>query len=143
DSSVTGVQTCALPICCHPAGNFSYVAHVQQPIYRVNRLDQDTRKPFRGKNRFELISSLSTSNPIPSASHELLKRANHWIRNGYHFIWIDLEAVHTFAGVVGAIIDQCRKYDPDLAPSVLPVDIDGLRNEGREGEFLNATIDLA
>src|SRR5207245_223267 len=24
-------------------------------------------------------------------------------------------------GVVGSIIDQCRKYDPALAPSVLPV----------------------
>jgi NAD-dependent SIR2 family protein deacetylase len=120
---------------CHPAGNPTYLAHVQQPVYGGKQFDEPR------KHRFELISSLPTPNSIPSASHVLLKRANHWTRNGYHFIWIDLESVHTLAGVVGAIIDQCRKYDPDLAPSVLPVDIDSFSSEGQD--LLDDTIDLA
>jgi hypothetical protein len=36
-------------------------------------------------------------------------------------IWIDLEGQYTLAGVVGAIIDQCRTHDVGLAPSVLPL----------------------
>jgi len=129
---------------CHPAGSLPYIAHVQQPVHSGKIFNErGTPSEWPEKNRFELISSLPRRNPIPSASHELLRRANYWTRYGYYFIWIDLEAVHTFAGVVGAIIDQCRKYDPDLAPSVLPVDIDALGNEGKEQDFLNATIDLA
>ena len=127
---------------CHPAGHVPYLAHVQQPVHHGKTADE----PDLPKNRFELISSLKRNkrtNPIPSASHMLLERANHWARNGYHFIWIDLEAVHTFDGVVGSIIDQCRKYDPDLPPSVLPVDIDRIGNEVDKKELLEATIHLA
>jgi NAD-dependent SIR2 family protein deacetylase len=129
---------------CHPAGSLPYIAHVQQPVYSGKKISEhNTADEWPKKKRFELISSMSRLNPVPSASHELLKRANYWTRYGYYFIWIDLEAVHTFAGVVGAIIDQCRKYDPDLAPSVLPVDIDGLGDEPRDRAFRDATIDLA
>lgn len=127
---------------CHPAGHVPYLAHVQQPVHQRKTADE----PDLPKNRFELISSLKRNkrtNPIPSASHMLLERANHWARNGYHFIWIDLEAVHTFAGVVGSIIDQCRKYDPDLPPSVLPVDIDRIGNEVEKEKLLEDTIHLA
>src|SRR5262249_28727584 len=42
-------------------------------------------------------------------------------------IWIDLESQYTLAGVVGAIIDQCRTYDPGLAPATLPLDMDPRR----------------
>ncbi len=135
---------------CQPAGSFPYLAHVEPPVHMRKELpDSHPASAPQERNRFELISSLSTEplgpskeTPIPSASHVLLERANDWTRNGYHFIWIDLEALHTFAGVVGAIIDQCRKYDPDLAPSVLPVDIDSLSDKGQE-EFLHDTIGIA
>jgi hypothetical protein len=129
----------------NPAGRVPYLAHIEQPIYR----GQTGEESYPKKVGFELFSSLPTKNPIPSASHELLKQANAWIRNGYHFIWTDLEASHTFAGVVGSIIDQCRKYDPDVAPSVLPVDIDHpittspAQTEDQNEEFRKATIKLA
>ncbi len=48
--------------------------------------------------------------------------ANYWGREGYHTIWVDLESVHTLAGVVGSIIDQCRSYDASLPPIVLPLE---------------------
>jgi hypothetical protein len=129
---------------CQPAGSLPYIAHVQLPVHGGKKFSAHaTPDTWPKKNRFELISSLPRKSPVPSASHELLKWANYWTRYGYYFIWIDLEAVHTFAGVVGAIIDQCRKYDPDLAPSVLPVDIDSRASEGKEGKFLSGAIDLA
>lgn len=128
-----------------PAGQTPYLAHVQQPVDLASTtFNGKKRSTSRPKwTRFELVSSLTLNTVIPSASYELLKRANYWSRHGYQFIWVDLEAVHTFAGVVGSIIDQCRKYDPDLAPSVLPFDIDSLPSEGTQQRFLNTTLELA
>ncbi len=127
---------------CNPAGNLPYLAHIHQPVHLRKPVSEQDSWP--DKNSFEVISSLPRKTQIPSASHELLKRANHWARNGYQFVWVDLESVHTFAGVVGAIIDQCRKYDPDLAPSVLPVNIDdGIGREGQSQTLLENAIDLA
>jgi hypothetical protein len=60
--------------------------------------------------------------PTDSASQALLRVADHWLREGYQIVWVDLESVHTISGVVGAILDQCRSYDIHLAPSVLPSD---------------------
>ncbi|HSS19410.1 MAG TPA: SIR2 family protein [Pyrinomonadaceae bacterium] len=124
---------------CSPAGRIPYLAHIQQPVHLGhNRLKEPPKELS-----FELISSGFDESPMPTASHRLLEVANHWALNGYHFIWVDLEAVQTFAGVVGSIIDQCRKFDPDLAPSVLPVDIDHINDEGNGSQFLGRTIILA
>lgn len=124
---------------CHPAGRVPYLAHVQQPV----NLGKNRLKEPPDKVPFELISSGFVENPMPTASHLLLETASYWALNGYHFIWIDLEAVHTFAGVVGSIIDQCRKFDPDLAPSVLPVNIEDIEGHSEYPEFVDRIIDLA
>jgi NAD-dependent SIR2 family protein deacetylase len=120
---------------CNPAGRVPYLAHVEQPIH-LGKSELD--KPESGAEAevakwakeecFNVISA-PADNLNHTASNELMKRANYWARKGHHFIWIDFESVHTFAGVVGSIIDQCRKTDPDLAPSVLPVEIDSSKYE--------------
>lgn len=51
----------------------------------------------------------------------LVELAGHWAMRGYQTVWVDLESLHTLAGVVGTIIDQCAVFDTTLAPSVLPV----------------------
>jgi NAD-dependent SIR2 family protein deacetylase len=124
---------------CSPAARVPYLAHVQQPVH----LGKNRVKHSLQKVRYELVSSGFKNNPMPTASHELLKTANYWALNGYQFIWIDLEAVHTFAGVVGSIIDQCRKFDPDLAPSVLPVNIESIEGDFEDLDFINRIISLA
>ncbi|HEY7308552.1 MAG TPA: hypothetical protein VH643_04220 [Gemmataceae bacterium] len=53
----------------------------------------------------------------PPASEHLLAWMNG--QEGLTPIWIDLEEQYTIPGVVGALIDQCRLYDPMLGPSVL------------------------
>jgi hypothetical protein len=123
----------------NPAARVPYLAHVQQPVH----LGEDRAKDHPKKVPYELVSSHFAENPLPTASHELLKTANYWARNGYHFIWIDLEAVHTLAGVVGSIIDQCRKFDPDLAPSVLPVIIEPIGGDSHDHDFVKRIIALA
>lgn len=128
----------------NPAGRIPYLTHIQQPVPR--RDFEREKRDSPQKICFEVIHKESEiwdqRDHISTSSHELLNRANHWARNGHHFIWIDLEALHTFAGVVGSIIDQCRKYDPDLAPSMMPVNIDRIDSE-KDSEFLARTIDLA
>ncbi len=119
---------------CNPPSRVPYLAHVQPPVH----LGRNREKTWPDKTRFELISSGEQGNPMPTAAHVLIERANYWARHGYHFIWIDLEAVQTLAGVVGSIIDQCRKFDPDLAPSVLPLDIE----RGAPG-YVDSTLELA
>lgn len=88
--------------------------------------EQQLHEPHR---KFAVISTLGAglagkqgTYPLRTASQALFEAATYWQRRGYHNIWVDLEAVHTLAGVVGCIIDQCRQYDTSLAPSVLPVD---------------------
>jgi hypothetical protein len=67
-------------------------------------------------------------NRVPefTASQELLRVTDYWLRDGYQIIWVDLESVHTLSGIVGSILDQCRAYDIHLAPSVLPKESDNV-----------------
>ncbi|WP_227255071.1 SIR2 family protein [Frigoriglobus tundricola] len=59
----------------------------------------------------------------PTASERLAQWMNRLCaRDGLTPIWIDLEGQYTLPGVVGAVIDQCRRYDPELTPAVLPLD---------------------
>lgn len=129
----------------NPASRVPYLAHVQQPIElgadRKNSHNSEaTSEATNGQ--FDLIAV--DGSKFLTASQILLKRANEWARKGYQFIWIDLESLHTFAGVIGSIIDQCRKYDPDLAPSLLPVDIDQVGAEVLgDAAFLKDVIEPA
>lgn len=108
----------------NPASRLPYLAHVQQPIeLAADRPEQNNNGDvIETGGQFDWIAVAGSK--FLTSSQILLKRANEWARKGYQFIWIDLESLHTFAGVIGSIIDQCRRYDPDLAPSLLPVDID-------------------
>ena len=136
------ISTPGSPAATRRAG--PHLAHIQQPILPGQIKETDPRgKSWSDYPRFCLLSSLPDNTqgpeaaphphpgfPVPSASQQLLNLANYWAHDGYHFISIDLEEVHTLAGVVGSIIDQCRKYDSALAPSVLPCDgADAMRDD--------------
>lgn len=126
----------------HPASTHPYLAHAERPVPVGHITGSDNRKSepngldglFGGRFSLAVISTydqgqdpnaagdLQNSRPYPerSASRSLLDLAAFWLAKGYHTIWVDLEAVHTLAGVVGSILDQCRRYDVSLAASVLP-----------------------
>ena len=106
----------------NPAGRRPYLAHIQQPVHLGKLADKKQDKT----RQFELIANGDDDDDdwLATPSYALLHRGNYWARKGFHFIWVDLEALHTLAGVVASIIDQCRKYDPDLAPSLLPFNLD-------------------
>lgn len=122
---------------CNPASRVPYVAHIQRPI----TLDVITEEGLKAIGSSLLRKSpkayfldglpdpdarpVDTSYPGRSASQVLIEFANYWMRQEYHTIWVDLESVHTLAGVVGSIIDQCRSYDSSLPPSVLPLEESG------------------
>lgn len=116
----------------NPASRVPYLAHVQQPIELASapkKSDSSTQATSKEnpKTQFDWIPV--TGSKFLTASQILLKRANEMARKNYQFIWIDLESLHTFAGVIGSIIDQCRKFDSDLVPSLLPVDIDRIGDD--------------
>lgn len=129
----------------NPASRVPYMAHIQQPIELASGRSKQSNNGSStetGKGQFDWIAV--DESRFLTASQILLKRANEWARNGYQFIWIDLESLHTFAGVIGSIIDQCRKYDPDLAPSLLPVDVDQVGGDvPGDSEFLEKVIEPA
>ena len=55
------------------------------------------------------------------SSEKMLELAAACANKGFAVIWIDVESLHTLAGVVGAVIDACRVIDPELPPAVMPV----------------------
>lgn len=124
----------------HPASDVPYLTHIVRP-FKLGRLEQtdlprglaiDPNAPASGY----LFTSLGVGRQRPpgrSASHQLFLLASHLARKGFHPIWVDLESVHTLAGVVGSIIDQCRGYDPTLPPTVMPL--------GEAPEALQSTIE--
>ena len=128
----------------NPASRLPYLAHAQQPI----ELAADRPKGENNGNLSQAADNFDwigvEGSKFLTSSQILLKRANEWARKGYQFIWIDLESLHTFAGVIGSIIDQCRKFDPDLAPSLLPADIDQFGGDDlNDDEFLQDVIEPA
>lgn len=128
----------------NPAGRRFYLAHVQQPVHLGrNWSDNTSIARTSEKIKFELIKSgEAMDNPwLATPSYSLLNRGNYFAKSGFHFIWVDLEALHTLAGVVASIIDQCRKYDPALAPSLLPFNLDG--NEPEDAALVKWTKVLA
>ncbi|HET6978371.1 MAG TPA: SIR2 family protein [Pyrinomonadaceae bacterium] len=128
----------------NPAGRRPYLAHVQQPVQLGKNWTDDNSVPkdFESLN-FELIVGGEAKDDawIATASYSLLNRGNYFAKNGFHFIWVDLEALHTLAGVVASIIDQCRKYDPALAPSMLPFNLDS--DEPEDPNLTTRTKELA
>lgn len=128
----------------NPASRVPYLAHVQQPIElaAVPGSNHNKLSSRSQKGQFDWIAV--TGSKFLTASQLLFKRANSWAQRGYQFIWIDLESLHTFAGVVGSIIDQCRKVDPDLVPSLLPAEIDKIGGDvSSDGASLDKVINLA
>jgi hypothetical protein len=55
------------------------------------------------------------------SSERLLELATVCTNETFLVIWIDMEAIHTLAGFVGAIIDACRRVDAELPPAVMPL----------------------
>ena len=111
----------------YPASEVAYLSHIQKPI----KLDLPTKDDLpdgvdlenilSSKNGF-LFSSLNQNPenpPLKTASQSLFLLATHLSRKGFHTVWVDLESVHTIAGVIGTIIDQCRAYDSTLPPAVM------------------------
>jgi SIR2-like domain len=129
----------------NPASHVPYLAHVQQPIeLAADRPKQSSNGLSSGWTKGQFDWFAVDESRFLTASQILLKRANEWAQNGYQVIWIDLESLHTFAGVIGSIIDQCRKYDPDLAPSLLPVDVDKVQGNGTgDAAFLRDVVEPA
>lgn len=58
-----------------------------------------------------------------SSSEQLLELCGACVNKGFIPIWVDLEAVRTLAGIVGVIIDGCRRVDPELPASVMIGDL--------------------
>jgi hypothetical protein len=121
----------------HPSGTVSYRAHSEGPVF----LDAGTVDPIvylsepptpdpnavrvyrREDDRFTLFDSQGDEAGRPNpAAPTASERMAHWASAQRELtpIWIDLEGEFTIPGVVGAIVDQCRGFDPELAAVVLP-----------------------
>lgn len=122
----------------HPSSSRPYLAHPERPIGLELRhaapeaeMDDATSgvRVFRKGEVCYLFSSQTrderrkTRPTDPNASERLAAFINELPT---HIpLWIDLEGQLTLAGVVGAIIDQCRTYDPLLTPAILPLGDEG------------------
>ena len=121
----------------HAVSSSSYPVQSEGPAI----LDVDERLPlvFRDDERKDPDDVLMYNNPqktfflfdnrdrrretvaAPTATERLAQWMNRMCaRDGLTPIWIDLDGQYTIAGVVGAIIDECRRSDPTLPPAVLP-----------------------
>ncbi|MDB5309239.1 MAG: hypothetical protein JWO38_3441 [Gemmataceae bacterium] len=115
----------------HPASPAPYVTHVERPLVLGDVDPPDEITPddpaAEWARRTCVLLSTITSSPDPdeypdrTASAALVRWSAFWTRRGFQTVWVDLESAHTLAAVVGTIIDQCRRFDPALAPSVLPL----------------------
>ena len=106
----------------HPAGHSPYLAHVQRPI-GFTRPTGDLLKATPHPDHRNVVAFLPARDhdgQDKSTSAALASYVNENLMN-YIPICVDLEERYSFDGVVGAIIDQCRNYDPAMAPSVLMV----------------------
>lgn len=73
------------------------------------------------------------------SSEELLKIGSACLNCGFVVIWVDLESVYTLAGLVGAIIDGCRRVDAELPPAVMPLEtLGGVSNKPALGRLEHA-----
>lgn len=101
-----------------PESATSYSSHPYLPTLFGKR-DPWTDHTLRYENKkgFRFCSKIDIKD-----SEALLHCGHLAVNSGFVPIWIDLEAVHTLAGLVGSIMDACRRVDGELAPSVMPVD---------------------
>jgi len=151
----------------HPASSKAYLAHPQRPIGLQPRdAVPEKLEPARTKAGVRLYHNrtrscyLFTNLPLPGAGGLVPKRGPGgapvrpamtnaserlaaFVNNlPLHTpIWIDLEAQYTLAGVVGAIIDQCRTYDPLVTPSVLPLGEDDTARDLAVGKGASRVLD--
>jgi hypothetical protein len=125
----------------HPSSHEPYLAHPQRPIgleprhsvpESVDAEADDERRVAPVRLYYRDNCFLFTNLPrdkeyvaitAPNASERLAAFVNEL--PSHIPIWIDLESQYTLAGVVGAIIDQCRTFDQRLAPATLPLDEEG------------------
>lgn len=100
-----------------PASTEPYQSHPAVPTTlrkpQADRLNavRATSWPFSYESKLDVGSS-----------EELLELATGCANENFVVIWIDVEGIHTTAGLVGAIIDGCRRVDPELPPAVMPLD---------------------
>jgi hypothetical protein len=117
----------------YPSGQTPYVSHIQNPIllspspalenFLIDPFIKEEEKVWSTRKvvvffppKTRLYNFLS---PIPS--HFLLVLANYWSRVGYLTVWVHLESLHSIAGIVTSIIDQCRNFDSSLPPALLDI----------------------
>ena len=122
----------------HPAGTTGYRPHSEGPVLLDASNDQPivyqstsattdpnaARVYRRADKRFTVFDGQYPPGPgepsptAPTASERLAQ----WVAARLERVpvWIDLEGEYTIPGVVGAIVDVCRRSDPELAPVVLP-----------------------
>ncbi len=101
----------------YPESAIPYTSHPRLPIPQ-SKPDKERLREFlketRKKN--ETVCNLSVA-----SSEDLLDWSAACVNDGFVPIWVDLEATRTLAGIVGVIIDGCRKVDPELPAAVMPI----------------------
>ncbi len=132
----------------HPSSTSAYVAHTQRPIlfgttgpllFRTTKGEDVTKKllaSLDGAGADRNVTLLGPTVPLlagqlmmPSVSFELTQLTKYWVDKGFALIWVGLESMHSIAGIVTSIIDQCRNYDMGLPPAVLPLDLNTKKGE--------------
>jgi hypothetical protein len=100
-----------------PESTTPYSSHPRLPIPQskpnTKRLKKFLEEPGSLK---ETISNLNVN-----TSEELLDLCAACANKSFVPIWVDLESTRTLAGIVGVIIDGCRKVDPELPAAVMPI----------------------
>lgn len=109
-----------------PESTRPYSSHPTTPV-RFGKCDDVTDKLRASTSKSRKYSFQSNLNV--KTSELLLELGTACVNNKFVVVWVDLEAVHTLAGLVGAIIDGCRRVDAGLAPAVMPL---GKFGESRE-----------
>jgi hypothetical protein len=100
-----------------PESAIPYTSHPRLPIPQA-KPDKERLREFLKETRKqnEAVSNLSVA-----SSEDLLDWSAACVNDGFVPIWVDLEATRTLAGIVGVIIDGCRKVDPELPAAVMPI----------------------
>lgn len=100
-----------------PESAIPYTSHPRLPIPQ-SKPDKERLREFLKETR---IQNEAVSNLSVASSEDLLDWSAACVNDGFVPIWVDLEATRTLAGIVGVIIDGCRKVDPELPAAVMPI----------------------
>ena len=110
-----------------PSSKTNYLAHIDRPLGLRDSRAKDLLKDvfdLRAPPTVVVFDSRGTdkSDPLAASASDVLADFMSKHDSSFYPIWVDLEDCYSVADAVGYILDQARRHDPSIPPSVFRLD---------------------